>query len=171
MLNAIMNGSTGIKIAAAAVAVILVLLILVILIAVIMKAKRNAPGIADKLPLGPMTFMTDHEAVLYERLRSALRYFDGFAIYPKVGTNAILAARRDIHPKVMKKLEREFITDSHDFVIVNRNRKPVAVIELHSEPSDLREQQAYNSGLPVIRVDDPYIDPDQIANRIRPLMK
>lgn len=170
MLNTIMNGSTGIKIAAAAVALIVVLLIIAIVAMLILKTKKAAPNLSDKLPLGPMTFMTDEEAVLYDRLKTALRYFEGFAIYPKVGTNSILAARRDIHPKVLKKLEAEFITDSHDFVIVNRSRKPVAVIELHSDPSDLREQQAYRSGLPLVRVDDPYIDPQDIANRIRPLM-
>ena len=171
MIDTIINGSTGIKIAAGAVVLIFVLLVFFIIIALITKKKHNAPGLSDKLPLGPMIFMTDDEAVLYDRLRAALRYFDGFAIYPKVGTNSILAARQNIHPKVMKKLERDFISDSHDFVIVNRNRKPVAVIELNSDPADLREQQAYNSGLPVIRVDEPYVDPDQLANRIRPLMK
>jgi hypothetical protein len=171
MINTILNGSTGIKIAAGTVILIFVLLVLVIIIAMVMKKKRNSPGLSDKLPLGPMIFMTDDEAVLYDRIRTALRYFDGFAIYPKVGTNSILAARQNIHPKIIKKLEREFISDSHDFVIVNRARKPIAVIELNSDPADLREQQAYNSGLPVIRVDDPYVDPDQLANRIRPLMK
>lgn len=171
MFDAIMNGSTGIKIAAAAVALITVLLLVVIIIAVVMKAKKSAPGISDKLPLGPMTFMSNEEAILYERLRSAMRYYEGFAVYPKIGTNSILAARQNIHAKVLKKLEREFISDSHDFVIVNRNRKPVAVIELFSESTDLREIQAMNSGLPIIRVDDPYIEPEAIADRIRPLMK
>ena len=59
----------------------------------------------------------------------------------------------------------------HDFVILDRSRIAVAVIELDSAEDDKREEQARRAGLPIIRVKDPRVSSTEMAKRLSGILK
>jgi hypothetical protein len=126
--------------------------------------------VPKRLPIAPILLMNDRESALHEVLITALSEIPGYDVHAKVSTTAVLGPREDEHPKVAAAIEKKIVKDFHDFVIVDRNRFPVAVIELDSEGNDEREEQARRAGLPIIRVRNPHVDPDDMAERLRKII-
>ena len=91
-------------------------------------------------------------------------------LYPRSGFSQ-LATTEEEHPKVTKAILKSLIHDAHDFVILDRSRIAVAVIELDSAEDDKREEQARRAGLPIIRVKDPRVSSSEMAKRLSGILK
>lgn len=155
-------------------ALIGILLLVLIVVAILSGSKgsqesgsKSKNKVPKRLPIAPIPLMNDRENALYRVLLAAMNDFPGYEVHPKVATTAMLGAREDEDDKVAKEINKKMICDSHDFVIIDRARYPVAVIELDSGDSDEREEQARRSGLPIVRVKNPHLAPKEISERLR----
>ena len=156
---------------------LVVILILVVILSAAKKGGGGGSAKADKvkmpkrLPIAPIPIMNDREHALYKVLSTAMTSFPNHTVHPKVSTASMFGATSDEHPKVAKAIHKNMVRDAHDFVIVDRSRFPVAVIELDSNENDEREEQARQAGLPIIRVKDPRVSSRQMANRLAGILK
>lgn len=157
------------------VALLFIVLILVVILSGAKKSgdssKAEKVKMPKRLPIAPIQIMNDREHALYKVLCTAMTSFPNHTVYPKVATIAMLGATDDEHPKVAKAILKNLVKDAHDFIIVDRSRFTVAVIELDSNQSDEREEQARQAGLPIIRVKDPRVSSREMANRLSGILK
>ncbi|WP_298843023.1 DUF2726 domain-containing protein [uncultured Salinicola sp.] len=155
------------------------LLIIILILVVILSATKKEGGsgkpekvkVPKRLPVAPIPVMNDREHALYKVLVTAMTSFPNHTVHPKVSTAAILGATEEEHPKVTKAILKSLIHDAHDFVILDRSRIAVAVIELDSAEDDKREEQARRAGLPIIRVKDPRVSSSEMAKRLSGILK
>lgn len=151
----------------------LVLIVLVLLSAI--KGPSAGKGekvkVPKRLPIAPVPIMNDREHALFQVLSTAMTSFPNHSVYPKVSTSAMFGATDEEHPKVEKAIRKSMVYDAHDFVIIDRSRFPVAVVELDSSEGDRREEQARQAGLPIIRVRDPRVSSKEMANRLAGILK
>ena len=155
------------------------MLLIVLLIVAILSATRKEgrrpreekAKIPKRLPIAPVPIMTDREHALYKVLTTAMLSFPNHSVHAKVSTASMLGATSDEHPKVAKAVMKSIVRDAHDFVIADRTHHPVAVIELDSDERDVREDQARQAGLPIIRVKDPHVSSREMANRLAGILK
>ncbi len=151
------------------------LLLLVVLFLVISNAIKGGKGnsngprvkVPKNLPITPIQMMSDRESALYERLKVVIKRHPNYSIHAKVGTVALIGVHPHEHEKVIKQIEKKFINDVHDFVILDRGRRAIAIVELDSTAMDIREEQATQAGIPVIRINNPTADPDEIQDMLR----
>ena len=155
------------------------LLFLILIVVLILSAgkKGGSSGRGEKvkvpkrLPVAPVPIMNDREHALYKVLLTAMTSYPNHTVHPKVATTAILGATEDEHPKVVRAIMKNLVHDAHDFVILDRSRIAVAVIELDSTEGDRREEQARQAGLPIIRVKDPRVSSREMAARLSGILK
>ena len=147
------------------------ILLLVLLIYIIVLVSRNSGGSSDKvkvpknLPLTPVVMLEDRESALYERLRAVVDRHEKYSLHAKVSSGAIIGAHANEHPKVVRAISKNFIHDVHDFVVLDEDRRAVAIVELDSDPKDKREEQARRAGIPIFRISDPRISTAEIESR------
>ena len=152
---------------------ILILIVMAILSAVRGPKDDSGSGkikVPKRLPIAPIPVMNDRENALYRVLLAAMSEFPNYEVHPKIATTAMLGPREEEHPKVAIAIRKSMIKEAHDFIIVDRARYPVAVIELDSGDDDEREEQARRSGLPIVRVKNPHIAPREISERLRKIL-
>lgn len=155
------------------------LLLVVLLIAVILSISKGSRGgdkaekvkVPKRLPIAPVEIMSDREHALHRVLIAALASFPEHEVHAKVSTVAMLGPRDEEHPKVAKAIMAKLIHDTHDFVIVDRSRFPVAVVELDSQEGDEREEQARRAGLPIVRVKNPRVSSREMAERLKGVLQ
>ena len=159
------------KIVVGIVAILLLILLAALVILVAAKAGSKRVKIPKQLQIGAIPIMNDREFALKERLEAIVRQHPNYELHVKMSSRAIIAAWDDLHEKVRRHIESKFIEDSHDFVITDPLGYAVAIIELDSSPRDKREEQARQAGIPIIRVDDPHVEPEDLEVRFKKIFK
>lgn len=152
---------------------VILLLCLMAALVIIVAAKTTSKRvkIPKQLQIGAVPIMNDREFALKERLEAIVRRHPNYELHAKMSTRAIIAAWDDLPDKVRRHIESKFIEDAHDFVITDPLGYAIAIIELDSSPRDKREEQARQAGIPIIRVDDPHVEPDKLEDRFKRIFK
>ena len=159
------------KIVIGVVGVLLVILVIALLVILISKAGGNKVKIPKQLQIGAVPVMNEREYAMYERLHAIVMRHPKYMLHVKIGTKAIIAPWDDLHDKVRRHIEAKFIDDVHDFVFTDRGGYAVAIIELDSDPRDAREEQARQAGIPLIRLDDPHLEIEDLEERLKNVFK
>lgn len=156
------------------IALLFVILIVVLIIKMISgggSAAEEKVKVPKRLPISPLPLMTLEESALFDALTAVARRHKGYTVFPKIGTQAIVGARPDEYPKIRKAIQANMIKDVHDYVMFDRENYPVAVIEYESSPKDKREEQARKAGIPLVRITDARMTPNEIEERMHGIFK
>ena len=159
------------KIVIGVVGVLLVVLIIALLVIIISKAGGNSVRIPKQLQIGAVPIMNEREYALYERLQAIVMRHPNYMLHVKIGTKALIAPWDDLHPKIRRNIESKFIDDTHDFVFTDQGGYAVAILELDSDAKDAREEQARQAGIPLLRIDDPHLEIEDLENKLRNIFK
>lgn len=133
--------------------------------------KEGKIKVPKRLPICPIPLLTPNEATLIDALNAVARKHDGHKVYAKVGTQAVIGSRIYEAEKIKKAINKSIIKDVYDFVMFDKEFMPVAIIEFESNEKDKREEQARIAGIPIVRISNPRMHPDEIELRMQSIFK